>query len=61
LEAVVKDGRVFISSTVLNGKYTLRFACLAFRTHLSIVDTLLEVLSENVRRLTSTDRSAAAE
>jgi len=61
LEEVVKDGRVFISSTVLNGKYTLRFACLAFRTHLSIVDTLLEVLSENVRRLTSTDRSAAAE
>jgi len=61
LEAVVKDGRVFISSTVLNGKYTLRFACLAFRTHLSIVDTLLEVLSENVRRLTIIDRSAAME
>ncbi|HYJ90396.1 MAG TPA: aminotransferase class V-fold PLP-dependent enzyme, partial [Pyrinomonadaceae bacterium] len=48
LEAVVADGRVFISSTVLNGKYTLRFACLAFRTHLSTVDTLLSVLSETV-------------
>jgi glutamate/tyrosine decarboxylase-like PLP-dependent enzyme len=49
LEAVVADGRVFISSTVLNGKYTLRFACLAFRTHLKTVDTLLSVLGDNVR------------
>src|SRR4029079_13995467 len=48
LEAVVADGRVFISSTMLNGRYTLRFACLAFRTHLTIVDTLLSVLAENL-------------
>ena len=51
LEAVVADGRVFISSTVLEGNYTLRFACLAFRTHLKTVDTLLEVLRETVARL----------
>ena len=51
LNAVVADGRVFISSTMLEGNYTLRFACLAFRTHLSIVDTLLAVLKENVTRL----------
>ena len=51
LEAVVADGRVFISSTMLNGKYTLRFACLAFRTHLMIVDTLLEVVAQNVTEL----------
>jgi glutamate/tyrosine decarboxylase-like PLP-dependent enzyme len=48
LEAVVADGRIFISSTVLNRHYTLRFACLAFRTHLSTVDTLLGVLKEQV-------------
>jgi len=48
LEAVVADGRVFISSTVLNGKYTLRFACLAFRSHLETVDLLLAVLKEKV-------------
>lgn len=47
LDAVVADGRVFISSTMLNDEYTLRFACLAFRTHLNTVDTLLEVLKEN--------------
>jgi aromatic-L-amino-acid/L-tryptophan decarboxylase len=53
LEAVVLDGRVFISSTTLNGKFTLRFACLAFRTHLSTVDLLLQILGENVKRLES--------
>lgn len=46
LEAVIADGRVFISSTMLDGKFTLRFACLAFRTHLRTVDTLLEILRE---------------
>jgi aromatic-L-amino-acid decarboxylase len=50
LEAVVADGRVFISSTVLNGRYTLRFACLAFRTHLSTVDMLLGILKAEVMR-----------
>ena len=54
LEAVVADGRVFISSTVLNGDYTLRFACLAFRTHLKTVDTLLEVLKTKVAELDRT-------
>jgi glutamate/tyrosine decarboxylase-like PLP-dependent enzyme len=49
LEMVVADGRVFISSTMLNGEFTLRFACLAFRTHLSTVDTLLVVLREQIR------------
>ncbi|MFN0140141.1 MAG: pyridoxal phosphate-dependent decarboxylase family protein [Pyrinomonadaceae bacterium] len=48
LEAVVADGRVFISSTMLNAEFTLRFACLAFRTHLQTVDTLLEVLKDAV-------------
>jgi glutamate/tyrosine decarboxylase-like PLP-dependent enzyme len=51
LDEVVADGRVFISSTTLNGKFTLRFACLAFRTHLKTVDTLLEVLKEKVEML----------
>jgi aromatic-L-amino-acid decarboxylase len=51
LEAVVADGRVFISSTMLEGNYTLRFACLAFRTHLKTVDALLEVLHDQVQAL----------
>jgi aromatic-L-amino-acid decarboxylase len=51
LDEVVSDGRVFISSTMLNGKFTLRFACLSFRTHLKTVDTLLTVLKEKVKML----------
>jgi aromatic-L-amino-acid/L-tryptophan decarboxylase len=46
LEEVLRDGRVFISSTMLNGKFTLRFACLAFRTHLNTVDLLLQILKK---------------
>ena len=51
LDEVVADGRVFISSTLLHNKFTLRFACLAFRTHLKTVDTLLKVLKEKVKML----------
>ncbi len=51
LRAVQEDGRVFISSTLLDGKFTLRFACLSFRTHRSTVDTLLDVLRTEVGRL----------
>jgi len=54
MEAVVADGRIFISSTMLNGEFTLRFACLAFRTHLSMVDSLLDVLENKVDELSST-------
>jgi glutamate/tyrosine decarboxylase-like PLP-dependent enzyme len=51
VEEVQKDGRVFISSTLLNGNFTLRAAILAFRTHLETIDTLLEVLKEKVNIL----------
>ena len=44
VEAVAADGRVFVSSTMLDGHFTLRFACLSFRSHLSTVDILLDVL-----------------
>lgn len=48
---IVRDGRVFISSTLVDGRFTLRFACLAFRTHLETVDLLLSLLEEKVRFL----------
>lgn len=55
MEAVIADGRVFISSTILDGKFTLRFACLAFRTHLNTVDLLLEILRMNAAALSGKD------
>ena len=51
LDAIVADGRVFISSTMLGGEFTLRFACLSFRTHLDTVDKLLSILGENAQRI----------
>ncbi len=46
-----KDGRVFLSSTRLDGKFTLRLAALAFRTHKDTIDMALEILREKAREL----------
>ena len=43
-----KDGRVFISSALLNGKFILRFSILSFRTHLDTVKLALKILGEKV-------------
>jgi len=51
VEAVQHDGRVFISSTLLDGNFTLRLAVLSFRTHLKTIDTLLEVLRIKVNEI----------
>lgn len=48
VQEIQKDGRVFISSTVINGKFTLRMAILSFRTHLENIDLALAVLKEKV-------------
>lgn len=47
MEAIHADGEIFISSTMLNGMYVLRFACLSFRTHLVHVDKLLAMLQRH--------------
>ena len=44
LDAVHKDGKVFITSTRIDGKFTLRLAVLNFRTHRANVDYLLALL-----------------
>ena len=48
---IQKDGRVFLSSTILNAKFTLRLAVLSFRTHLSIIDQTLEIVKEKIDAL----------
>jgi glutamate/tyrosine decarboxylase-like PLP-dependent enzyme len=53
VEAIHRDGRVFLSSTILDGRFTLRCAVASFRTHLDTIDLALEVLSEESRRLES--------
>lgn len=51
LEAVLDDGKIFISSTMIDGNYTLRLAVLNFRTHRKIIDYLLALLQRKVIEL----------
>jgi len=44
VELIKQDGRIFFSSTTLNGKYWIRFAVMSFRTHLEQVDLALHLL-----------------
>lgn len=50
-DAVRSDGRVFLSSTVLDGRYTLRVAPLSFRTHRRTLDLTLDILDEKRREV----------
>jgi aromatic-L-amino-acid/L-tryptophan decarboxylase len=44
LKEIHKDGRVFLTSTIINGKFTFRLALLAFRTHLETIDLAIKIL-----------------
>jgi aromatic-L-amino-acid decarboxylase len=46
VEGARRDGRVFLSSTMLEGRFTLRMAALAFRTHRRTIDLAVQVLRE---------------
>ncbi|MGH7445994.1 MAG: pyridoxal phosphate-dependent decarboxylase family protein [Longimicrobiales bacterium] len=46
VDAARQDGRVFLSSTMLDGKFTLRLAVLGFRTHLRTIDLAIRVLRD---------------
>jgi glutamate/tyrosine decarboxylase-like PLP-dependent enzyme len=51
VDNIRKDGRVFLSSTMIDGRYTLRMVALSFRTHLRTIDLALQVLREQVAAL----------
>ncbi len=50
VELVKADGRVFVTSTTLDGVYWIRIAVLSFRTHLKHIEILLEMLKVGVQR-----------
>ncbi|HEX6371855.1 MAG TPA: aminotransferase class I/II-fold pyridoxal phosphate-dependent enzyme [Longimicrobium sp.] len=52
VEAVRADGRIFLSSTMLDGRFTLRMAALSFRTHRRSIDLALQILREQLARMT---------
>ena len=49
--AVQRDGRVFLSSTKIDGKFTLRIAILSLRTHLEAIELAIEMLREKAKQL----------
>jgi glutamate/tyrosine decarboxylase-like PLP-dependent enzyme len=51
LQGVLEDGRVFISSTRIAGRFTLRLAVLHFRTHRDTIDYLLDLLPRLAEKL----------
>lgn len=53
VEGVRKDGRIFLSSTMIDGRFTLRLVALSFRTHRKTIDLALKVLKEQVAALRS--------
>jgi glutamate/tyrosine decarboxylase-like PLP-dependent enzyme len=51
VEAIHRDGTVFLSSTILDGRFTLRCAVVSFRVHVDTIDRTLDILDREVRRL----------
>lgn len=51
LQAILKDGRIFLSSTNLDGIFTLRLAVVAFRSHLRTIDLALKIIEQETKAL----------
>jgi len=51
VEAIHKDGRVFLSSTIIKGKVWLRCAVVSHRTHLEEIDLALQMIRENIQHI----------
>ena len=46
-----RDGRIFLSSTTLKGKYMIRVNVLSYRTHLEEMELMIDVLNEIIQKL----------
>ncbi len=44
IEDVLRDGRLFMSPTKVNGRFTIRMAILAYRTHLKEIDLAIQLI-----------------
>ena len=51
IDEVHKDGRVFLSSTSIDGVFWFRLAVLSFRTHKDTIDTCLQMLHECIQKV----------
>lgn len=51
IKAIQYDGRIFLSSTTIEGIFWIRVAVVIFRTHLKQIDLLLEIINEKIIEL----------
>lgn len=51
MDAIHEDGRVFLSSTRLNGKFVIRMAILSFRTKMETIDRAVEMIVDCLERV----------
>jgi len=57
IDAMRSDGRIFLSSTTLSGKYMIRVNVLSYRTHLEQIDLAFDVLRDIIGSLLATNRA----
>lgn len=55
IKSIQEDGRIFLSSTSIDGIFWIRAAILVFRTHLREVDLLLEIIKEKLEELSASN------
>jgi aromatic-L-amino-acid/L-tryptophan decarboxylase len=51
ISAVQEDGRVFLSSTKIDGRFTLRVAILSLRTHLDTIEQAVDIVRHKAKQL----------
>lgn len=51
IQAIQKDGRIFLSSTNINDVFWIRIAVVSFRTHLVHIELLLDIIKESIREI----------
>lgn len=51
VEALRRDGTIFLTSTLIDNVYMLRFAILSYRTHIDTVDLAIDVIRREVDKL----------
>lgn len=53
MDAIHDDGKVFLSSSVIGGRFVIRIAILAFRTKLSTVDKAVKMIADCLEKVKS--------
>ncbi len=51
IDRLRKDGRIFLSSTILGAHYMIRVNVLSYRTHLETMDLAIAVINECIAEM----------